>query len=53
VRRQRRSADAHHDRAFHEAVFIFNNRVRKPLKEHRPTYVAAIFESSGPTHRQV
>jgi DNA polymerase-1 len=34
-----------------EAVFIFNNMVRKLLKEHNPTYIAAIFESSGPTHR--
>jgi DNA polymerase-1 len=34
-----------------EAVFIFNNMVRKLLKEHHPTYIAAIFESSEPTHR--
>src|SRR5580700_4655794 len=34
-----------------EAVFIFNNMVRKLLKEHNPTYIAAIFESTGPTHR--
>src|SRR5580700_10928092 len=34
-----------------EAVFIFNNMVRKLLKEHKPTYIAAIFESSEPTHR--
>jgi DNA polymerase-1 len=34
-----------------EAVYIFNNMVRKLLKEHNPTYIAAIFESSGPTHR--
>src|SRR6202451_2916818 len=34
-----------------EAVYIFNNMERKLLKEHKPTYIAAIFESSGPTHR--
>jgi DNA polymerase I len=34
-----------------EAVFIFNNMVRKLLKDHNPTYIAAIFESTGPTHR--
>src|SRR5580700_10169189 len=34
-----------------EAVFIFNNMVRKLLKEHNPAYIAAIFESAEPTHR--
>jgi DNA polymerase-1 len=34
-----------------EAVYIFNNMLRKLLKEHNPTYIAAIFESSEPTHR--
>jgi DNA polymerase-1 len=34
-----------------EAVYIFNNMVRKLLKEHKPTHIAAIFESSEPTHR--
>src|SRR5580658_6142277 len=34
-----------------EAVFIFNNMVRKLLKDHNPTYIAAIFESTEPTHR--
>jgi len=34
-----------------EAVYIFNNMLRKLLKEHNPAYIAAIFESTEPTHR--
>ena len=34
-----------------EAVYIFNNMLRKLLKEHNPAYIAAIFESAEPTHR--
>src|SRR5260370_21826400 len=34
-----------------EAVYIFNNMLRKLAKEHKPEYIAAIFESSEPTHR--
>src|ERR1700722_8046032 len=34
-----------------EAVYIFNNMLRKLVKEHNPDYIAAIFESTGPTHR--
>src|SRR5579884_2584084 len=34
-----------------EAVYIFNNMVRKLVKEHAPAYIAAIFESGEPTHR--
>jgi len=34
-----------------EAVYIFNNMLRKLGKEHHPEYIAAIFESSEPTHR--
>jgi DNA polymerase-1 len=34
-----------------EAVYIFNNMLRKLAKEHNPPYIAAIFESGAPTHR--
>jgi len=34
-----------------EAVYIFNNMVRKLFKEHHPTHIAAVFESGEPTHR--
>ena len=34
-----------------EAVFIFNNMLRKLAKQHSPEYMAAIFESAEPTHR--
>jgi DNA polymerase-1 len=34
-----------------EAVYIFNNMLRKLVKEHSPAYIAAIFESGEPTHR--
>ena len=34
-----------------EAVYIFNNMLRKLAKQHDPPYVAAIFESGEPTHR--
>src|SRR5215475_3442167 len=34
-----------------EAVYIFNNMLRKLAKEHKPEYIAAIFESGEPTHR--
>ena len=34
-----------------EAVYIFNNMLRKLAKEHKPHYVAAVFESGEPTHR--
>ena len=34
-----------------EAVYIFNNMLRKLVKEHHPEYVAAIFESGEATHR--
>jgi DNA polymerase-1 len=34
-----------------EAVYIFNNMLRKLAKQHDPQYIAAIFESSAPTHR--
>jgi DNA polymerase-1 len=34
-----------------EAVYIFNNMLRKLSKEHSPAYIAAIFESGAPTHR--
>src|SRR5205823_3700153 len=34
-----------------EAVYIFNNMLRKLSKEHNPPYIAAIFESGEPTHR--
>ncbi|HEX3876182.1 MAG TPA: DNA polymerase I [Bryobacteraceae bacterium] len=34
-----------------EAIYIFNNMLRKLMKEHSPAYIAAIFESGEPTHR--
>ncbi len=34
-----------------EAVYIFNNMLRKLSKQHDPPYIAAIFESGEPTHR--
>ncbi len=34
-----------------EAVYIFNNMLRKLLKEHKPGYIAAIFETAEATHR--
>ncbi|MEZ5355821.1 MAG: DNA polymerase I [Bryobacteraceae bacterium] len=35
-----------------EAVFIFNNMVKKLRATHKPDFVAAIFESDGPTLRE-
>src|SRR5579885_3450579 len=34
-----------------EAVYIFNNMLRKLGKAYSPDYVAAVFESGEPTHR--
>src|ERR1700689_4732245 len=34
-----------------EAVYIFHNMVRKLKSQHSPDYLAAIFESEGPTFR--
>lgn len=34
-----------------EAVYIFHNMVRKLRAQHKPDYLAAIFESQGPTFR--
>jgi DNA polymerase-1 len=34
-----------------EAVYIFHNMVRRLLQDYRPDYVAAVFESAGPTFR--
>ena len=34
-----------------EAVYIFNNMLRKLAKQHDPPYIAAIFESGEATHR--
>src|SRR6478752_4090829 len=34
-----------------EAVYIFNNMLRKLSKQHDPPYIAAVFESGAPTHR--
>src|ERR1017187_9408975 len=36
-----------------EAVYIFNNMLRKLAKQHRPAYMAAVYESQEPTHRSV
>jgi DNA polymerase I-like protein with 3'-5' exonuclease and polymerase domains len=35
-----------------EAVYIFHNMVRRLLAAHRPDYLAAVFESEGPTFRE-
>src|SRR5262249_13379024 len=35
-----------------EAVFIFNNMVRKLTKTYRPTWIASVFESAGKTLRE-
>src|ERR1051325_1924766 len=34
-----------------EAVYIFNNMLRKLSKQHDPPYIAAIFEGGEATHR--
>ena len=34
-----------------EAVYIFNNMLRKLTKQYDPPYIAAVFESGEPTHR--
>jgi DNA polymerase-1 len=35
-----------------EAVYIFNNMLRKLTTAYRPEYIAAVFESAGPTFRE-
>src|SRR6266513_233324 len=35
-----------------EAVFIFTNMLRKLAKTYKPEYIAAVFESLGPTLRE-
>src|SRR5258708_10380120 len=35
-----------------EAVFIFNNMLRKLTKTYKPHWIAAVFESVGPTLRE-
>jgi len=35
-----------------EAVFIFNNMLRKLTKTYKPHWIAAVFESAGPTLRE-
>ncbi len=35
-----------------EAVYIFNNMLRKLTSAHQPDYIAAVFESAGPTFRE-
>src|SRR5579872_1551557 len=35
-----------------EAVFIFNNMLRKLSKTYKPNWIAAVFESIGPTLRE-
>ena len=34
-----------------EAVYIFHNMVRKLVSTYKPDYIAAVFESAGPTFR--
>ncbi len=35
-----------------EAVYIFHNMLRKLAKAHEPRWIAAVFESEGPTLRE-
>ena len=35
-----------------EAVYIFHNMLKKLMAAYNPDYVAAIFESEGPTFRE-
>ncbi len=35
-----------------EAVYIFHNMLRKLLQSQKPDYIAAVFESEGPTLRE-
>ena len=35
-----------------EAVYIFHNMVRRVITQYRPEYLAAVFESEGPTLRE-
>src|SRR5678816_4461996 len=35
-----------------EAIFIFNNMLRKLTKTYKPTSIASVFESAGPTLRE-
>ncbi len=35
-----------------EAVYIFNNMLRKLTTTHKPEYISAVFESAGPTFRE-
>ncbi len=35
-----------------EAIFIFNNMLRKLMKTYKPAWIAAVFESVGPTLRE-
>ncbi len=35
-----------------EAVYIFTNMLRRLMADHRPDYIAAVFESEGPTFRE-
>lgn len=35
-----------------EAVYVFNNMLKKMLDEHDPAYLAAVWEGRGPTFRE-
>ncbi|HXN49285.1 MAG TPA: hypothetical protein VN893_21715, partial [Bryobacteraceae bacterium] len=35
-----------------EAVYIFNNMLRKLTAAYKPEYIASVFESAGPTFRE-
>src|SRR6266540_908125 len=35
-----------------EAIFIFNNMLRKLTKTYKPSSIAAVFECAGPTIRE-
>ncbi len=36
-----------------EAVYIFNSMLRKLARQYEPPYIAAVFESLEPTHREL
>lgn len=35
-----------------EAVYVFNSMLKRMLEDHRPEYVAAVWEGRGPTFRE-
>ncbi len=35
-----------------EAIYVFNNMLKRLLEDHQPDYVAAVWEGKGPTFRE-